>query len=117
MHRLPDGPTAYFDVDGTLILYDVDEGNITHAFEIEELNGNVTRVVPHRKHIATLLAHKAKGFPVVVWSQQGSEWCSRVVKALGLTELVDVCMAKPYFYCDDLHVDYFMGPRIYFEQP
>lgn len=115
MIKLEDRNTIYFDVDHTLVMYDLPDdimeskGIITYCHNHKEL------VVPHDEHIKMLKdCHNAKQV-VVVWSQRGSDWCETVVDLLGLREYVDLCVTKPQWYVDDCMVTDFMphSSRIY----
>ena len=68
-----------------------------------------------RWHIQQLKNHKARGHVVVVWSQGGADWARKVVEELGLVEYVDVTIAKPMWYYDDIDSTLFMGKRTYLE--
>jgi len=67
-----------------------------------------TFVLPHREHIKLVKQFKARGFNVVVWSQGGSAWSERVVKALDLQDYVDVVTGKPNWFIDDLPSNCFL---------
>ena len=92
----------FVDVDDTLILskYPIhrEDEAIDIAIEGSLLQG---RFVPHKLHVQAVKNHKMWGNGVVVWSRSGYEWALAVVKALGLTDYVDVVMAKPFYYYDD----------------
>lgn len=44
-----------------------------------------------------------RGLMVIAWSAGGAQWAASVVKELKLEEYVSYCMAKPRWFCDDLH--------------
>lgn len=96
---------AYFDVDDTLLIYEKDlpADRLHEVFElsIEDRPFFSTRVAPHHEHIERLKEHKAWGNGVIVWSRSGFEWAETAVKALGLENYVDACLAKPMYYYDD----------------
>lgn len=103
-----------FDVDDTLVLW----GMPQHPDAIELKNGDyVESLVPHKKHIELIKQAKFRGHAVVVWSQGGEDWALAVVKALKLEEYVDVVMAKPMWYVDDLPVGAWLGEssRVYYK--
>jgi hypothetical protein len=93
---------AFFDVDDTLVLYKWPDDRDSEAMDIG-IEGSLmqARVVPHRYHINQLKLHKAWGNGVVVWSRSGYDWAKAVIEALGLTEYVDLVIAKPFYYYDD----------------
>lgn len=105
---LPDRETIYFDVDDTLVVWDVWQGREDECLTFEKWKYNSNNVVPHYEHIAKLKQHKEEGDVIVVWTQGGSEWGEAVVKALNLENYVDIIMNKPDAYYDDLHVWQFM---------
>jgi len=107
--KLPDQKTVYFDVDDTLVLWEMP---ITAAnehefvkFDFPDENYSVM-LKPHQKHIQDLKACYNSNYNVVVWSQGGSDWAAMVVKKLGLSEYVDIIVNKPDFWYDDLTNDY-----------
>jgi phosphoserine phosphatase len=111
---------VYFDVDSTLVMYDVvKEGKAdpselvafknpyykgpspyayTNSLEYQEF----LYLVPHYRHIEDLKQHHANGDTVVVHSAGGYEWARVVVDTLGLTQFVDYCLTKPTILYDDL---------------
>lgn len=104
--------TTFFDVDGTLV--DL----------VTRIPENAGLVIPlpdvpdawliiHWKHVEQLKLHKLRQHTIVVWSAGGSDWALNIVKALGLEEYVDLVMAKPTWYYDDLHCSEYMGKNIW----
>lgn len=114
MLKLPDKNTVFFDVDGTLVLWETDctpellEAEGIHFDRQVQKNIIKEMMVPHRVHIELLKEFKQKGKVVVVWSQGGSDWAETVVKTLGLEEFVDLVVSKPHWWVDDVHTGYFM---------
>lgn len=94
---------AFFDVDETLLIYDIPPDRCHEAFDLNIEGRQLFRatVIPHHEHIERLKLHKAWGNGVVVWSRSGYEWAEAAVKALGLEQYVDICLAKPMYYYDD----------------
>jgi len=90
----PERPHVYYDCDYTLVR--PTEGTPVNSITFEgcswEYNSNLVDEIKHSK---------ARGHVVVVWSQGGSAWAHKVVEALGITDLVDVCIAKPSWFADD----------------
>jgi len=117
MYKAPDKYTVYFDVDDTLVLWykpeseelysSLDEG----AIQLD--NYGEVWVMPHWKHIQRLKEFDARNHTIVVWSQGGSDWAAKVVKALKLERHVDAILSKPHKYYDDLDCEDFMGGRTY----
>lgn len=104
-----------FDVDETLVLW---ENVYKYPMELWlkiEQPSLIMHVMPHLKHIELLKQFKARGHKVIVWSQGGYEWALRIVKALGLENVVDVVMSKPKWYVDDLNSEAFLGKPVYLQ--
>jgi hypothetical protein len=107
-----------YDVDDTLVLWDGPQ-SLTASQEDDRIcikdpyDGCNVYLRPHNPHIKLLQNHKARGKFVVVWSQGGFAWAEAVVKALGLTEHVDLIMSKPRAIVDDLPPEAWMKDRIY----
>lgn len=105
--------TVFIDVDETLILHtDKDKADI---YILDPDTDERLPVKKHKRHIGYLRKSKARGRFVVVWSANGYRWAMTVVKALGLTKYVDMCMTKPTVYFDDVPADSFMQ-RVYIKQ-
>ena len=101
MHKVTCGPTAFFDVDDTLVMWSIPQ----------QWNGDLVTVkcrdfadtlVPNPHNIKLLKKMAARGHAIVVWSGGGADWAEAVVKALGLEEFVDVVTGKPTYYIDDI---------------
>lgn len=107
-----------FDVDDTLILwgdkfFDPNDGPIRMVCPHD---GAVTYHKPHERHIGFLKKQHAKGYTVVVWSAGGTKWAESAVKALGIEDYVDIVMAKPVKWVDDLvDPNQVLGNHIYLE--
>lgn len=101
MYKVPCGPTAYFDVDDTLVMWEIPEG-----FQ-EDLVTVVCRdyaelLAPNKHNIKLLKKMAARGHSVIVWSAGGADWAEAVVKALELEDYVHVVTGKPTYWIDDL---------------
>jgi len=105
--ELPDRPTVFFDVDDTLVMW---RPALPHEKRVQF--GPDIYAVPSEAHIYKLKEHHARGHIIVVWSQGGGEWASRVVKALGLDKYVMITASKPAWFYDDKSADYFMPEHI-----
>ncbi len=114
--------TVHYDCDDTLIMHTNPHENGSFKWMKwnndsiiinDPYDGSPIRVKPHFKHIAILKRHKAQGNAIVVWSAGGAKWAKAVRDALGLTDIVDLTMAKPGKICDDLPVQEAMGTRFY----
>lgn len=118
MIKIPN-ESAYFDCDDTLIYWPTHKYPGTMNIKdpcLVKIGKEEEGIMctPMEKHIAALKQHKAQGNSVIVWSAGGADWAEAVVKALGLEEYVDACMAKPAIYYDDLDCRQFMGSKTYF---
>ena len=129
---IPNEKTVFWDVDDTLVLWNLgkkgDPGVIEVAvpvtrsqrtltelgYEIEELVSEqgewLEYLVPHKKHIEQMRIHKSRGHFNVVWSAGGAAWAMAAVEALGIHGVVDIVMAKPAWAYDDKQPEHFM-PR------
>jgi phosphoserine phosphatase len=103
--------TMFFDVDDTLIIWDVKPED-TDLVVVEDPNGKSITLKVHRPHLTLLKYHYARGSHVVVWSQGGYAWAASIVKALGIQRYVHQCMTKPRAYVDDLPAMKWMGDHI-----
>jgi len=99
--------TICFDVDDTLILWD-DLSYKEHVATTKRVvikdpyDGLLTSHIVHIRHINFLTRMKARGYTVVVWSSSGAAWAAAAVIALGIEDVVDICMSKPAKIVDDL---------------
>lgn len=112
MFTLPDNfgsHVVFFDVDETLVEWVTNTD--PNAEEALIVDGVLLR--PIETHVEALKKHKERKDQVIVWTQGGSKWAEAVVKALELEEFVDIAMAKPTLYYDDLDVSVWMPMRIY----
>jgi len=111
---------VYFDIDDTIVLYDVvREGRAdpselvtfrnpyykgpspyayTNSLEYQEF----IYLVPHYRHIEDLKVHHAKGNTIVAWSAGGFLWAKTVMETLGLDQFVSHYLTKPTILYDDL---------------
>jgi len=107
--------TVFFDCDDTIVMWDHENHPDALTFrDILDPDPNACySLVPHKRHIAMLKTFKRQGFSVVVWTQGGHLWAEEVVKVLGLEEFVDIAMAKPDTYFDDIEAKDFMQRRYF----
>ena len=107
MKVLKQAPTVYCDVDDTLIKWNYDSNKNYPNVRIDGIYYQVN------SHITTLLVElKKRGHNIVVWSQSGSEWAERVVRALLLHDVVDIVSPKPHIYLDDIANPIVTGKQI-----
>lgn len=107
MIKIPDKPVVYVDVDDTLVLWNKNDVPDDELELYIVLDGAL--MWPHLKHIEMIGHFNARGHTVVVWSQGGSDWAEKVVKALGIEDMVDLVVPKPFWFIDDLTSDMFMN--------
>lgn len=116
MKVIPGHRTVFFDVDDTLLI--ANYGLLDYKPEDVVFcqcpdTGYKNNFLKHTRHINLLRQFRARGHTIVVWSQGGYRWAESAVKALGLVDLVDVCIDKPSWYVDDLPCQAFMGKNVY----
>jgi hypothetical protein len=118
MYKLPSGPSAFFDIDDTLVIWSNPTGNE----KLEELVTVVTRGLKqtfliNRFNLKYLRELAVRGHSIVLWSQGGSDWCEAVAKALDIEDLVCACLSKPMYYIDDIKdTSQFMGKYVFFDE-
>lgn len=102
MFKIPPGPVAYFDVDDTLLMWDMPK-----VSREDEIISVTCRGREQKRHINVfnldlLIKMAQSGHAIVVWSAGGSDWAEAAVKALNIEQYVDVVTAKPTYYIDDV---------------
>lgn len=92
--------TVFVDCDQTLI----DWSGSSEGDVVTLLNGECQTYTIRRMaaNIGSLMLHKQLGHFIVVWSAAGFDHAKSVVEALGLMNYVDLIMAKPDIFIDDL---------------
>lgn len=111
---LTDKPTSFFDVDDTLLMWDVGE-DTTDYVEIT-CDGYVQCLRPHTEHVEQIKKLKSRGHHIVIWSQGGAAWAHSAIKALKLEKYVDVVMNKPSWVYDDMSLLHWMPDPIYLKR-
>lgn len=115
MKTIENEQCIYFDVDDTLVMW----GKITEGQKAIHVtcpyDKSQETLRPHPGHIKVLKDRKARGAHITVWSHAGYRWAEAVVRALGLTEYVDVCATKPCMYVDDKQAHEILGERLYID--
>jgi hypothetical protein len=102
MYKVPNGPTAYFDVDDTLISWNMEDGHSSSDYVVIECRGRSDEYLVNRHNLMHLMKLSTRGHGIIVWSAGGSDWAEAVVKALNIEEYVDVVAPKPTYYIDDV---------------
>lgn len=107
-------PTAYFDVDDTLVLW-IEPGQPGDIYVTDPFDGVTVLLKRHKKHIAALKALKDQKHTIVVWSAAGAVWAKAVVEALELVPFVDLVITKPHKAFDDLPAEQGICTTTYLE--
>ncbi|MDD3412588.1 MAG: hypothetical protein PHY47_01175 [Lachnospiraceae bacterium] len=97
--------SVYFDVDDTLVDWNQSHSEDALAFNN---NGYIEMLKPKWDIIKKLKEHKRNGDTIIVWSQNGWDWCKEVVTTLSIESYVDAVITKPDIYYDDLNCKEFM---------
>lgn len=102
MYKVTPGPVAFFDVDDTLLMWDIPKNyDPDNVIDVKCRNKFQQRYV--NIHNLKLLETMAmSGHAIVVWSAGGSDWAEAAVKALNIESLVDVVTSKPTYFIDDI---------------
>lgn len=107
---------AACDIDQTLILHDCDlvlAKNLeceTVTVKSPYTNEEQTYVV-NEKHVELVKNYQARGFTVLLWSNNGESWARAVGLALNLQDCM--YMAKPIKMIDDQQPEDFLPKPIY----
>ncbi len=110
MIKIKNERVAYFDCDYTLIDWDPIEG--VDPLVLTSPKG-MHHVWPMAKNIALIHEIRAVGWEIVVWSQGGADHAERVIKLLNLEPYVDLVMAKPSIYVDDMPLEQQVIKRVF----
>lgn len=115
----PDGQTAYFDIDQTIVIWEKDINIVLNGTDEKhcipvELNGKKFFIRPLWGHVNQIIQQNLKGLICIAWSAGGASWADAVVRALNLQDYVLCSLTKPNFYYDDKPAEHFMGKHYYF---
>lgn len=70
-------------------------------------------VLVHEEHVQLVKAYHARGFKVIVHSNNGALYAAGIVKKLGLEKFVHEVKTKPTKLMDDQDVGNALGARVY----
>ena len=117
-----DKPTAFFDVDDTLVMWWSDWSKIRNpqrikskekCIELKDPRDNKSIFLKvHWDHVQQIKEHKLRGHNTVVWSAGGSDWAEEVVNKLELNDYVDIVISKPHWWYDDLNAEEILLPNL-----
>jgi hydroxymethylpyrimidine pyrophosphatase-like HAD family hydrolase len=115
MYKVTCGPTVYFDVDDTLVMWEIPNGFEEELVTIH-CRDYVELLAPNKHNIKLLQKLASRGHSIVVWSGGGADWAEAVVKALELEDYVEVVSGKPQYYIDDIaNAKEWIGKHGYFK--
>lgn len=114
--KISNGPVVCFDVDDTLLLWEIpkdiklDDPRIIAT----RCNGFTEYSFPNEHNVNLLKRMAKKGHDIIVWSKGGANWAGAVVEALNIGRYVRIVMAKPTYYVDDLKDPaHILGKRLF----
>jgi len=126
MQTVKSNKILYCDVDGTLLMYNGNDGSfsaidkqsiaIKCPFTENRDDHAVAKYYylrPNHNTIQYLKDYKAMGYTIVVWSAASWVWAEAAVKALKLEDIVDYVMSKPDVVIDDLEPNEWIREQIW----
>ena len=117
MHIMPNGPTAYCDVDDTLISWIRPGENTPEEDKVTVTTRDIsdTFVINHH-NVEYIKKLAVRGHCVIIWSAGGSCWARAVAEALGLEKYIWAVMSKPTYFIDDIKdPKEFMGKHVFYD--
>ena len=114
MNLLGNELNVFCDCDETLILHTYEECHPPVDIMCPYENV-ILRFGIHAPHVKLLKDRKQRGSTIFVWSAGGHAWAKAVSEALGLEDVVDHYLSKPFMAIDDLPVGEGIGRWIYFD--
>lgn len=105
--------SAWVDVDDTLVMHHAPLGNPDLKYVDLDYYGTPKTLAVHTTHVELVKAYKARGYQVVVHSNNGSAWAEQVVLAIGLRDFVDEIRTKPTKVMDDQNIGNAFGALVY----
>jgi predicted phosphatase len=104
---------VFFDVDNTIILWDMSKYPDLNTVDVVHINGTAT-VAVHQKNLNMLVRLWKCGRFIVVHSGNGHAWAASVIRALGIEDCVDLVLDKPGdLYVDDMPAGHWLGERVW----
>jgi hypothetical protein len=101
MQVIPNPRIWEFDVDDTLICWDLSQYPDSPRVGVPSPRGGFVEVIPHQKNINLLVKLSKIGWYIRVHSGSGVNWASDVIKTLQLEDYVDSVESKPLGKTDD----------------
>lgn len=105
--------SVWVDCDDTLVMHHIPLGNPNLTYVDLNYYGTPKTLAVHTAHLELVKAYKARGYQVIVHSNNGSAWAEEVVKALGLSRDVDEIRTKPTKIMDDQNIGNAFGTLVY----
>lgn len=106
MQKIKATKTVFWDVDNTLIFSNIESPCQEPG---KKVMINNRPFFSHYEHCEMLKDFKARAHTIVVWSAGGEDWAESVIKALDLTEYVDIVISKPDWFFDDKPASEWLG--------
>lgn len=101
MNKMPAGPSAYCDIDDTLVSWQKPSKATEKDSVIVKCRGFEEKVYINKHNLNFIKKLANRGHCVVLWSAGGVCWAEAVAKALKIEKYVWAVMSKPTYYVDD----------------
>lgn len=102
MIKIPSGPSAFFDIDDTIVCWEKPDTATKEDIVSIDCRGVVSDFYINKHNLDFLIKLAKRGHAVVCWSAGGSDWAEAVVKALSIEKYVCAVATKPTYYIDDV---------------
>lgn len=103
---------AWVDIDNTLAMWKEPTVNAPGKITVE-YGGRDLFLTPHQPNIDLIKEYKNRGYFVIIHSANGFAHATRVIRALGLEDTIDLIMTKNIKVVDDKHPADWMGALVY----
>lgn len=102
------------DIDETLVMHD-NPLSYNKYITVEDPHeaGKYINLGVNQAMVKILKDEKARGAYIIAWSRSGNAWAETIIKALDLTNFVDLILTKPLVYLDDKDASEWMRDRVY----